>query len=450
LNEFEKINMKSYLLEDVFGISRDVPLTYTERENLDNEFVDSLSRQKHIVIYGSSKQGKTCLRKRHLEEEKYVIIDCSNKLNISDLNELILKKAGFKITISEKSSKSSKLTGNATGGFNLFAKAEIAAGYEGEASSEVENRELDLDLADVNDIINALKARNFSKVIFLDDFHHLKKETQTDFAFALKSFYEHSKIIFVIVGVWLEENRLVSINNDLAGRVTSINADKWSYDDLYNVIERGSELLNIRFEENLIEEIITESYTNVYFVQEICYRICKEFKIIKTVPTETEKYDRDDKGQYTFEGEDADARFPITKKFKIKEISKSIINQHSGYYNAFLRQFVEGFDNDDCDLYGWIIYTILKTEVIELENGLKFSKIQEIIFEKQKEKFKLSDLHKALNLISVLQLEKNIRPCIIDYDDTNIKLNIVDKGFVIWLGHQDKKELLNILNLPIT
>ncbi|HTC01338.1 MAG TPA: hypothetical protein VK705_11715 [Ferruginibacter sp.] len=446
MNEFERINMKSYLLEDVFGISRDVPLTYTERENLDNEFVDSLSRQKHIVIYGSSKQGKTCLRKRHLKEEKYVIIDCSNKLNISDLNELILKKAGFKITISEKAIKSNKITGNATGGFNLFAKAEVAAGYEGESSSEVENRELDLDLADVNDVINALKTTNFSKVIFLDDFHHLKKETQKDFAFALKSFYEHSKIIFVIVGVWLEENRLVSINNDLAGRVTSINADKWSYDDLSNVIERGCELLNIKLEESLIEEIISESYGNVYFVQEICHRICKEFKIKNTFLTDREAYGHTEGGVYLFDDRDSDIRFPISKKFQVKEIAKNIINQHSGSYNSFLRKFSQHLEND-YDLYRWIIYVLLIVEPSTLENGLNSSKIREYIIAKH---INGSDINgsfitKVMESINLLQLGKSI----IEYDEANLKINIIDKGFIIWLAHQNKTELLNILNLPI-
>ena len=239
--------MESYQLEDVFGISRDVPLTYTQRENLDNAFIESLSRQKHIVIYGSSKQGKTCLRKKYLTTDQYMIVNCSNKLNISDLNKLILKQAGFKLTISEKTNKGHKIKGEVTGGFKLFAKAEITAGYERESSKEIENKEIDLDLDDVNDIIKALTNINFSKTIFLDDFHYLKKETQIDFAFALKSYYENSKIIFVIVGVWLEENRLISINGDLAGRVTSINADKWGYDDLYNVIESGCKLLNIKY-----------------------------------------------------------------------------------------------------------------------------------------------------------------------------------------------------------
>ena len=55
--------MQKYQLNDVYGISRDVPLNYVERVEVDKKFVDNLERDKHITIFGSSKQGKTCLRK---------------------------------------------------------------------------------------------------------------------------------------------------------------------------------------------------------------------------------------------------------------------------------------------------------------------------------------------------------------------------------------------------
>ena len=35
-------------------------------------------------------------------------------------------------------------------------------------------------------------------------------------------------------------------------------------------------------------------------------------------------------------------------------------------------------------------------------------------------------------------------PIIIDYDESNLKLHIVDKGFLIWLEYQDKDALLSM------
>jgi hypothetical protein len=54
----ERINKTA----DVFGVSREIPLTYVERTNVDNKLLENLTRDKHVIIYGSSKQGKTCRR----------------------------------------------------------------------------------------------------------------------------------------------------------------------------------------------------------------------------------------------------------------------------------------------------------------------------------------------------------------------------------------------------
>jgi hypothetical protein len=50
---------------EVFGISRELPLNYIERESADARLIDNLSREKHLVIFGSSKQGKTSLKNMH-------------------------------------------------------------------------------------------------------------------------------------------------------------------------------------------------------------------------------------------------------------------------------------------------------------------------------------------------------------------------------------------------
>ena len=61
-----------YSLDEVYGISRDVPLNYIERESVDGAFRKNLRRGKHITIFGSSKQGKTCLRKHCLNISEYI------------------------------------------------------------------------------------------------------------------------------------------------------------------------------------------------------------------------------------------------------------------------------------------------------------------------------------------------------------------------------------------
>ena len=40
-------------------------------------------------------------------------------------------------------------------------------------------------------------------------------------------------------------------------------------------------------------------------------------------------------------------------------------------------------------------------------------------------------------------------PIILDYDQTNLRLNVVDRGFLIWLANQDRNELLDLADLPV-
>lgn len=133
---------------------------------------------------------------------------------------------------------------------------------------------LELDPEDVNDIILALDSIRFSRYIVLEDFHYLPIESQKDFSGALKAFHEESKYCFIVVGVWLEENRLTVYNGDLTGRITSINADMWEEPELRNVISKGEELLNISFNPRFVDDLILNCSGSVYITQEACYQCC--------------------------------------------------------------------------------------------------------------------------------------------------------------------------------
>jgi hypothetical protein len=46
------------MLRDALGVGRDVPLNYVSRANVDEKFIESLTRDKHVVIFGSSEAGQ--------------------------------------------------------------------------------------------------------------------------------------------------------------------------------------------------------------------------------------------------------------------------------------------------------------------------------------------------------------------------------------------------------
>lgn len=124
--------METYRINDVFGLSRDIPLNYIERRSVDTKLKRNLDRSKHITIFGSSKQGKTCLRKHCLTPDQYILVSCNNKWSISDLNSHILKQAGYEITdtTTKTVGGEAKIVASVKAGIPLVGKGDV----EGEAN----------------------------------------------------------------------------------------------------------------------------------------------------------------------------------------------------------------------------------------------------------------------------------------------------------------------------
>lgn len=417
--------------EDVFGTNRnrDVPLNYVIRKSADERLIDSLPRGKHLVIYGSSKQGKTCLRKHCLNPEDYIVVHCSNKWAVSDVNLAILKEAGYELSQSTVRTTTGQAKVTAKAGFKLFGTgAEATTEASGGLTKADTRRPLELDPVDVNDIIRALNEIHFSKFIILEDFHYLPTDTQRDFAISLKAYHENSKLCFIIVGVWLEDNRLTVYNGDLTGRVLSIDADKWTDDELLDVIKAGEELLNVNFDPTFKKTLVEACYGGVYLVQEACYRACVESKVFETSPQPIE----------------------VGMDLHPEKIIKQVVNDESGRYRSFLTQFALGFEDTTLSMYKWLLYPVITSDVKELEKGLSFRVIRQKIQAKHPRGTELNaaNVLNALNYSASLQVKKNVRPLILDYDESNSQLRVVDRGFLIWLSMQDRDALLELVDLP--
>ncbi|MDF3907614.1 hypothetical protein [Paracoccus sp. AS002] len=419
--------------DDVFGVSRDVPLNYVDREAVDGKFIQSLTRSHHIVIFGSSKQGKTCLRKHCLNSDDYITVSCQNKWSLGDLHAAILKRAGYEVKqstshavgghykLAASASAEMKLPLVAKGGVDLDGQ------YERDRSTEEVRVTLELDPLDANDIIMALQEINFRQYVAIEDFHYLPDQTQRDFSFALKTFHEQSKISFIITGVWREQNRLIAFNGDLTERVFSVDVDNWSRDDLARVIEAGESLMNLQFAPDFKEVVLSECNDSVHMVQEACRRACRESGVYET----------------------ADNHPTVGSADIANELLKQIVDEQGGRYNGFIMNFADGFQQTELEMPKWIIYSVLSSSIDDLEKGIRLREITRIIREKHPrgQRLNAGNVTQALSSATSLQSEKGIRPIVIDYDGTNRNLHVVDKGFLIWLAHQDRSELIADLDL---
>lgn len=415
---------------EVFGVNRNLPLNYVVRESADGQLIKSLARGDHLVIFGSSKQGKTCLRKRNMKEGKAITVNCSNKWQISDLHSAVLKQAGFELTQSTSKATTGQAKIVAKISTRLFGSG-AHGGTEGEYTSSTHKTTtpLELDPESPNDIIRALNSIGFNKYIVLEDYHYLPAETQEAFAIGLKAFYEESKYCFIIVGVWLDENRITDYNGDLSTRIASINADKWEDQELRKVVSEGGSLLNVRFKPDFVDQLLQECAGSVYIVQEACNQCCLSLEIHHSQAKPV----------------------VIGSADMAQKIVSQIVEEQSARYHRLLLQFVDEPQNSKLEIYKWLLLPVIHYKADKLRTGIGFAEIKRLIvrFHPIGGEIKTRELVFALESAASLQVEKRIRPIVLDYDRTGQKLRVVDSGFLIWLQRKTAKELLAAAGLKL-
>ncbi|WP_336193511.1 hypothetical protein [Providencia stuartii] len=408
-------------INTVFTTSRDLPMNYIERDDVDNKFINALDQNNNIVIYGSSKQGKTSLRKKQLSEDEAIIIMCSNKWDLSDLQTAILKRSGLKIHVNESQTTSNTID------LSLNVGSILNIGSQSTTINESTFTKLSIDPSDTNDIVDVLTDVQFDKYIILEDFHYLPTKTQMDFSIALKAFQELSNLCFIIIGVWLEDDKITSYNGDLSGRLISINADIWCEEDLNKLFTKSEQLLNIKFNEKFKRNLITKSNGNIFIVQKVCFAVCQAESIYEMQPELKE----------------------IGVNAVIDEHIKSILDTHNSRFITFLTEFSAGFGKTDLELYKWILYVLISAPKETLSSGIFLPTIRETIKSKHPDKFKVTNglLLQSLSKSLDLQLKHSIKPIIFEYDSNKMKLKVVDKSFILWREQQDINELYDYASL---
>jgi hypothetical protein len=140
----------------------------------------------------------------------------------------------------------------------------------------------------------------------------------------------------------------------------------------------------------------------------------------------------------------------VASDLDVAGIIRSVVNQQTGRYNAFITLFATGFQETALQMYKWLLYPVLTASESGLEDGLTYRHMREVLRQHHPEgaALNLGNLTQALRSTASLQVKKDIKPIVLDYDQTNLKLNVVDRGFLIWIANQNRKDLLELADLP--
>jgi hypothetical protein len=408
---YEKIS-----LQEVFGISKEIPkYTYVDRSNLDNSFAYLLMAQRHIVIHGASKQGKTILRRKILPDDQVVVIQCTPNLTIENVYIQILEQLDVQIP-SEMRDTTTTSTQYSAGGEGGIPLAKVKADATATESVEQTVTSIPVGISTNNLQFVSKEIKEHNKRIVIEDFHYLPEAEQRRLAFDLKALWDMG-VFLIVVGVWAEQNLLTYYNGDLSGRIEELDI-RWTDAELELVLGKGEKVLNIHFSDDIRKQLISDANQNVGLLQRIAEKFCYESSILESQPIEdgTENILGDIQALDRARGkicQEEDVRY--------RQFSDAIQRGFKGYeeselkvYKHILRIFIEATDED------------IKTG-IHRDNLL-------LLVQKLEPRVRLSDLSAALNKINKLQVDRRISPLVISYNtaSSSRKLELIDREFLFY------------------
>ncbi|WP_039042921.1 hypothetical protein [Sporosarcina sp. ZBG7A] len=420
---------------DVFGVKKEEVLSYLSRENVDQKFVDELKGDKHIIVYGSSKQGKSALIQKHIPKSDCITIGCSTKMTNKDIYSSLLRQLDVRV---ESSTEHTKGTSGETLVKTTF-KAILP--FFGEGGTEVSGKvlgnstdksnfsyvEYNLDIA--QDVSELLKKINFNKIIIIENFHYLEEEIQDLFSTDLRLFQEND-IRFVILGIWREKNRLTQFNRDLIDRIIEIPVEPWSIDDFEKVIEKGSNILKVQISDSIKKQIKEIAFGNIGIVQELCKEVLVEAGLIN-----------------------AQNRIVLidNQDYLERAIERKVEEYASSHLRSLESIAETGQQVNGLYLPYYLIRFLVESNIEELKDGIQKSKLHEDIkrIHHKADHVRMSDMTNLLHGLAEKQSKKMISPPLFDYDRVNRRLRIIDSTLMFFLNFKNKEEILEEIINPV-
>ncbi len=186
-------------------------------------------------------------------------------------------------------------------------------------------------------------------------------------------------------------------------------------------------MLNVGFEPQFVDDLVTGCFDSVHIVQEACRSVCVQNDVFETQQSHR----------------------VLSSSQSSADVIMSIVDQQSARYDTFLDGFASGFQETSLEMYKWLLLPILSCTDSTLESGLSYGIVRRIIDENHPQRpVNAGNVTQALSAAASLQVRQKITPIIVDYDQSHKRMNVVDRGFLTWLSYQDREAIRVDLGLP--
>lgn len=232
-----------------------------------------------IVIYGSSRFGKSSLVSRHLESRDPIVIDCAFH-ETEGGGETIIESAARKLNlavastdVAARTATSRRLSGNEMG---IKTPVTTTRKEEKERATQetktVEERREHTIAEEVSDALH-----HQERILILEDAHKLHPSSLESLSSKLKGAIHKGVIIIFVFADW--GNELSPKHSDSLTRHWSKKVSAWSDLDLSAIGHAGFEALSLEVNQSLVDDLARNAVACPAIMQALCKKVCDLSKI---------------------------------------------------------------------------------------------------------------------------------------------------------------------------
>jgi hypothetical protein len=420
---------------EVFG-SRTAsnPLSYVVR-NIEQQFKDALANERFaaIVIYGTSKQGKSSLRRSVLPDGACTIVRATLGVSREGLFREILNQAGAagRTTrgVDKRTERNKGFSFNPLKWFGIEGIGEISIREKNEHKESEMVDEVEIDYSVTSAVARRYRQVAGTRPIVIDNFHYVEADVQRQLATDILAFAD-CEIKTIVLGTWTAQDYLKRFNTDLGRRMCPLSIEPWVDADLGAVLATGAKLLAIRLTPIVKESFLQKSAGNVSLLQDAAQEYLINLGIAETCSQQT-LVDDTRSLREVYRKIAAELAADTTERFQqIAKIGEPWINNKTRMYwiiKAFLR------DQQSTNVAG-----VLLDRLITSANAL----LQLETLTQEKITKPIASLLVKHTLLS--EQQKQFRTPIIAFDEERDRLFTVD-SWTLFTLRRHREEIANAL-----
>lgn len=399
--------------------------SYVTRDSEDYEgrLRRALEIQNSIVsLSGPSKSGKTVLLRRVVDPNDLIEVTGATIRSPEDLWHSVLYRRGTAIPEGETTSVEGSFSvagkGGGKMGIPLIAEGqmEASASGAGAVARSITKRA-------PTDILH-LVAQEIAKskfTIFIDDFHYIPREQQTEVAKQVKAASERG-IRIVLASVPHRSDDAVRANPELRGRVEAIDIRYWKESELKEIAILGFRVLKVAMEESALRSMAVEAYGSPQLMQAICLQACVRMRV------------------------DADSGEANRRVAVHQDDMQAILQRTTSRAN--FRSLLEalhagprqrGTERKEFQLSDQSVGDVYRTILLALREGegalsLTYDRLLERVRAVCSGEYPVgSSIQTSLEHMSKIAADERYRPAVLEWNED--KLDIVDPYFLFYLRH---------------